>query len=138
MLMHVLSHGTINIDPNNPHGEPIVDYRSLSNPVDLDLLVEHVKFMRKFILESGNFDEYGPVETSRGPDVKTDEQIKEFIRQGVTPTNYHPVATTSKMPREWGGVVDEEMRVWGVKAYESWMRVLCLACRARRRSRVRI
>jgi len=116
MLMHVVSHGTININPANPHGEPVVDYRSLSNPIDLELLVEHVKFMRRFVLESGQFDEYKPVETSPGPDVKTDEDLKEFIRQSVTPTNYHPVATTSKMPREWGGVVDEELRVWGVKS----------------------
>lgn len=113
MSMHVVSHGTINIDPADPQNEPIVDYRALSNPVDLDIMVENIRFMRKF-MNSPALIEYGPQETSPGADVD-DEDLREWVRTVLIPTNFHPIATAAKKPKEMGGVVDEQLKVHGVE-----------------------
>ena len=113
MSMHVVSHGTINIDPADPHAEPIVDYRALSNPTDMEIMVENVRYMRRFMASEALADA-APVETSPGLDVEG-EELEAWIRSVLIPTNFHPVATAAKKPREKGGVVDEELLVHGVK-----------------------
>ncbi|KAF2843525.1 GMC oxidoreductase [Patellaria atrata CBS 101060] len=113
MSMHVVSHGTINIDPANPNAEPIVDYRALSNPVDLDIMAANIEFMRKY-MNSSDFAPYGPRETFPGTSV-TGEALREWIRQNLIPTNFHPIATAAKKPLEMGGVVGEDLRVHGTE-----------------------
>ncbi|PGH27490.1 hypothetical protein AJ80_00731 [Polytolypa hystricis UAMH7299] len=113
MSMHVVSHGTINIDPGNPQAEPIVDYRALTNPIDLDIMAENINFMRKY-MASPDFAQYSPTETSPGADV-TGEALKDWIRRTIIPTNFHPIATAAKKPREKGGVVDENLLVHGTE-----------------------
>ncbi|KAF2473723.1 alcohol oxidase [Lindgomyces ingoldianus] len=113
MSMHVVSHGTINIDPANPDAEPIVDYRALSNPIDLDIMVENIRYMRKF-MNSSAFAASRPTETGPGINVEGNE-LKEWIKSVLIPTNFHPIATAAKKPKEMGGVVDEELRVHGTK-----------------------
>ncbi|KAF2788865.1 GMC oxidoreductase [Melanomma pulvis-pyrius CBS 109.77] len=113
MSMHVVSHGTINIDPENPDAEPIVDYRALSNPIDMDIMVENIRYMRKF-LKSEEFAPWKPTETAPGIEIEG-EELREWIRKVLIPTNFHPIATAAKMPKEMGGVVDEQLRVHGTK-----------------------
>ncbi|SPO04020.1 related to alcohol oxidase [Cephalotrichum gorgonifer] len=113
MSMHIVSHGTINIDPANPTGEPIVDYRALSNPIDMDIMVENIRYMRKY-MGSPELEAYGPMETIPGIEVEG-EGLEDWIRSVIIPTNFHPVATAAKKPLEKGGVVDEELLVHGVK-----------------------
>lgn len=113
MSMHVVSHGTINIDPASPHSEPIVDYRALSNPTDMEIMVENVRYMRKF-MASEDFEGAQPVETIPGSDIEG-EDLEAWIRSVLIPTNFHPIATAAKKPKEKGGVVDEELLVHGVK-----------------------
>jgi len=43
----------------------------------------------------------------------TTEEIEEFVRQRVN-TLYHPTSTARMARREDGGVVDEELKVYGV------------------------
>lgn len=113
MSMHVVSHGVININPTDLDGSPIVDYRALSNPIDLDIMVENIEYMRKF-MASAELAPYRPQETSPGAAV-TGEALREWIRRVLIPTNFHPVATAAKKPLEMGGVVDEELRVHGTE-----------------------
>jgi len=44
----------------------------------------------------------------------TTEEIEEFVRQRVN-TLYHPTSTARMARREDGGVVDEELKVYGVQ-----------------------
>ena len=113
MSEHIVSHGTVNIDPANPDAEPIVDYRALSNPIDLDIMVENIRYMRKYF-QTKDFAPWNPTETVPGINVEG-EALREWIRQVLVPSNFHPVATASKKPRELGGVVDEELRVHGAR-----------------------
>lgn len=113
MSMHVVSHGTINIDPEDPTSEPIVDYRALSNPIDMEIMIENIRYMRRF-MSHPSLAPYAPLETSPGIDIEG-EELEEWVRRVLIPTNYHPVATAAKKPREKGGVVGEELLVHGVK-----------------------
>jgi len=108
-----VSVGSININPSNPDAEPIVDYRALSNPIDVDLMVEYIQFYRRF-LKSPDFAPYSPTAVNP-PDSLEGEGLKTWVRDNYVASTYHPVGTAGKKPREKGGVVDEELRVHGVK-----------------------
>jgi choline dehydrogenase len=112
--LHVLSHGTININPERPEAEPVVDYRALTNPADMDIMVEMVWWMRKY-MKSEDFAKYAPAETTPGANVVEYDDIAAWIRRQYTPTIYHPVGTAAKMPRELGGVVGEDLKVHGTE-----------------------
>ncbi|KAH0317620.1 hypothetical protein KCU84_g12895, partial [Aureobasidium melanogenum] len=57
----------------------------------------------------------GIVETFPGGNVLTDAEIEEAIRNAATSSWQHPSSTTAMMKRDWGGVVDAELRVYGTK-----------------------
>lgn len=110
---HVTSIGTINIDPANPNGEPIVDYRALSNPLDIDMMVEHIRFCRRYI-RSPDFAQYSPRFLSPQEDLEG-EGLRQWVRDNYVASEYHPIGTASKKPKRLGGVVDEELFVYGTK-----------------------
>ncbi|SPO02312.1 related to alcohol oxidase [Cephalotrichum gorgonifer] len=112
--VHPVSRGTVSLNATDPEGEVIVDYRAGSNPLDIDIMVELVKFFRRYIT-GGDLEAYGAQEVSPGADVGTDEELAAWARGTIIPSVYHPVGTAAKMPREWGGVVDEELLVYGVE-----------------------
>jgi len=113
-ILHTLSHGTVNINPSNPQSEPIVDYRALSNPADMAIMLEEIRFMRRF-MASPDFAASVPVEVSPGANVTSDADLAAWVRTVYTPTLYHPIGTAAKMPRELGGVVAEDLLVHGVE-----------------------
>ncbi|KAK5653302.1 hypothetical protein OQA88_8993 [Cercophora sp. LCS_1] len=111
--IHPVSRGTVLINPANPESEPIVDYRGASNPIDVDLAVESIKFLRR-IMNSGELAKHNATELSPGRRWDSDEKLREWVRRESVPSVYHPVGTAAMMRREWGGVVDGELRVYGV------------------------
>ncbi|KAI8316991.1 Dehydrogenase xptC [Colletotrichum sp. SAR11_240] len=116
VAMQSFSRGTININTTDPwNTEPVIDYRALSNPVEADFFVEAIKFLRRYNFETSLATEYEPVEYAPGPDVTSDEDLKAYIAGALSPTDYHPVGTSSMLPLELGGVVDQTLRVYGVK-----------------------
>ncbi|KAG7151863.1 Dehydrogenase xptC like protein [Verticillium longisporum] len=115
VFLHPLSRGTVHINTADPFfAQPRVDYRALSNPTDLDIQVEFVKFSRRYFLET-SLAEFGPVEVSPGANVTSDEALREALRGLISPTCFHPVGTAAMLPRELGGVVDEKLLVYGVE-----------------------
>ncbi|KAE9369971.1 GMC oxidoreductase [Stipitochalara longipes BDJ] len=114
VLLHPVSRGTVNINITHPDDtEPIVDYRTLSNPIDIDLIVEMIRFTRRYHFNT-SLSAYGPSEISPGSAVVSDEGLAESVRNGITPTEYHPSGTCAMLPLELGGVVDETLRVYGI------------------------
>jgi len=114
MHLHSLSHGSVNIDPSKPFSEPIVDYRALSNPTDLQIIMSNIRWLRKLMANEA-FTPYAPKETNPGANVDSDEDLGAWVRGVYIPTLYHPIGTAAKMPRELGGVVDEGLLVHGTK-----------------------
>lgn len=113
--MHPLSRGSVNINASNPNGDPVVDYRALTNPVDTRIEVLLLKAIRNYFSQQGEIQKLGPVEILPGMNVTTDADLERYVRDTVTPTQYHPVGTCAKMPLELGGVVDEELLVHGIQ-----------------------
>ena len=94
--------------------EPVVDYRALSNPLDLEILAEFVRFTRAYHYNT-SLAEYDPYEMLPGPEVTSDEDIAAYIRRSLSPSEYHPSGTAAMLPRALGGVVDEQLKVYGVR-----------------------
>ncbi|KAI1169588.1 GMC oxidoreductase [Nemania sp. FL0916] len=113
--LHPLSRGSVNINPSDPfNSEPIVDYRALTNPVDLDIMVEILRFTKRYYFET-RLRELAPRQVQPPASVEDPEDLKRFLRGNVNPSYFHPVGTCAMLPRELGGVVDEKLKVYGVR-----------------------
>ena len=53
-------------------------------------------------------------EVNPGPDVKTDDDIAVWLKKYLT-TVHHTAGSCSMLPRNKGGVVDNQLRVYGTK-----------------------
>ena len=123
VLCKCLSRGTIHISPDDDgieltgrgDVEPVLDYRSFSNPIDLDLVVELLKGTRQFMSSDAMMEAMDPVETSPGADMTDDEELKAWIASRISPSTGHPIGTASLAPRELGGVVGPNLIVYGVQ-----------------------
>jgi len=111
--LHPLSRGTVNIDPKSPQAEPVVDYRALANPMDAKVMADIMRFSRKYYLNEAN-QKWGAAEVQPGARVTSDEDMADYLARTLSPTEYHPAGTCAMMPLEMGGVVDEELKVYGV------------------------
>ncbi|KAJ0114872.1 hypothetical protein J7T55_004614 [Diaporthe amygdali] len=114
-LFKPFSRGTVNINSTDPLTNPIVDFRAATDPTDLDVAVALVRKARD-IMDAPSMRVLGPTElTPFGQDVQTDDEVKEAIRQTLTPSNGHECCTAAMMPRELGGVVDDQLKIYGVE-----------------------
>ncbi|KXX78386.1 Oxygen-dependent choline dehydrogenase [Madurella mycetomatis] len=113
IAFRIMSRGTVNINVTSPESAPVIDYRALTNPIDLDLMIAYVRFMRWHF--TTHFAEYNVTEVAPGAELQTDEQLAQFVVQEYSPTGFHPVGTAAKLPRALGGVVDEELVVYGTE-----------------------
>ncbi|QEY74494.1 GMC family oxidoreductase [Pseudomonas denitrificans (nom. rej.)] len=95
-----------------PGGDIEIDYNFLANEEDGRVLVEGVKLARK-ILAQPEFDSIRGAEMLPGPQVQTDEQLMEYLREYAA-TVFHPVGTC-KMGEDPQAVVDLRLRVHGLK-----------------------
>jgi choline dehydrogenase len=112
--MHTLSRGTVNLNISDPYdGEPIVDYRSLSNPVDSLINLALFNAIRKYFNLQGEIQKLKPVEVSPGVNI-TGEELVKWLDEKVNPSAFHPVGTCAMMPLELGGVVDGNLKVHGI------------------------
>lgn len=114
MLMHPFSRGSVHISSADPLAQPFIDLGIFSGPggkIDLEILVDAFKLARKFP-HTPSLRSIITHEVSPGKTVQTDEELKEYIKNHVS-TCYHTVGTCSMLPRDSGGVVDEELRVYG-------------------------
>jgi choline dehydrogenase-like flavoprotein len=124
--MHPFSRGSVHIKSSSPFEKPSVDPRYLSAPVDLDLHVLSMKYIRKLNTTTEPLasvtracikpDLSWDAKTSGTTTGQMDEQeaIKEWVRNGLQ-SMWHPVGTASMLRKEEGGVVDEKLIVYGTK-----------------------
>lgn len=115
ILNQPLSRGSVNINTTDPFGaSPVVDYRALSNPIEAKVLVEMVRWYRRYNFET-SLKSLGPVETAPGSEVESDEDIAAWLAESFNPSDYHPSGTAAMMPLDLGGVVDQTLSVYKVK-----------------------
>ncbi|KZT66041.1 GMC oxidoreductase [Daedalea quercina L-15889] len=110
-MNHCFSRGSIHSTSIDPHKEPEFDPRYFEQEVDLDIFTESVKYVRRLgevaPLKDITVNEYNP-----GPSVKDDAQVRDFIKKCMN-TTWHTSSACSMLPKEKGGVVDPELRVYG-------------------------
>lgn len=110
-LEHPFSRGSVRAASDSIFDAPIATPRFLANPLDLQLMVEAVKFSRT-VRETPAIQSLQPVEVLPGANVTSDAAIEEFIR-AYTATLYHPAGSCKMGLREEGGVVDTQLKVYG-------------------------
>jgi choline dehydrogenase-like flavoprotein len=110
-LLHPYSRGSVHIGSSDASASPIIDQRALDNEVDIKMMIDAVKFVRK-VGETGPLGAIGRSEVLPGSEVQSDEQIREWIKDSVQ-TMFHPIGTASMLPLEDGGVVDATLKVYG-------------------------
>jgi choline dehydrogenase-like flavoprotein len=116
ILLKPFSRGSIKINPADPLGDPIFDYRLWSNPLDKKMHIRMQTYIRKHFLESPAFKDLDIVEQDPAPGAVTDDAGWEdwLLNQNrLSASNGHSVGTAAMMPRELGGVVDNQLRVYG-------------------------
>lgn len=105
--------GIVFIDFVNLEVEFIVNYCGGINEIDLEIMVENVYFMRCYMIE-GELVQYDVIEMSLGLLYEIMEQLIFWVRGVMILLVYYLIGICVKMLCEWGGVVDEELFVYGV------------------------
>ncbi|KAF2165237.1 GMC oxidoreductase [Zasmidium cellare ATCC 36951] len=121
-LMHAFSRGSVHIKSSNVHDYPEIDPRYLSHPMDVELLA-HSLFHMKEVVKTPPLADFlkdasdGSGEKEFMPGLKpfsTLAEARELAKERQL-TMYHPTGTCAMLPREEGGVVDTELRVYGTE-----------------------
>ena len=113
-ILKPLSRGSIVINSTDPFAAPVINYNTFAHPVDLAIAVEALKINRA-LMASGPFQEVEAMETFPGAQIASDEEIAAAIPGFASSSWAHPVGTASMMKMEYGGVVDPQLRVYGVE-----------------------
>jgi len=112
-LQKGLSRGTIRAVSTDPFAFPAVDWRSFTNPLDFEMVVDAF-FTGRRLMKTPAMAELKPVEEDVTAKLTTREEIIEHIKLTMSPSLSHLSCSAPMMPRELGGVVDTSLRVYGV------------------------
>ncbi|KAL8369879.1 hypothetical protein RB595_000300 [Gaeumannomyces hyphopodioides] len=109
-----LSRGSVRIGSADPLAQPVLDFRTASDPADLDLAAalfdKHAQIMSAPAMRA-----LGPRLAAPFAAAATREELKRLLRANMSPSNAHSCCTAAMVPRAAGGVVDARMRVYGVQ-----------------------
>lgn len=109
-LMRPLSRGTTHITSADPFAPPNVDPRWLVHQFDYDVMILAMQVNQRIL----NTNAIQPLMPSYAdiPQDASPEVLGDILRRGIG-TEYHYSCTTAMLPRDLGGVVDGELRVYG-------------------------
>ncbi|KAI0743800.1 GMC oxidoreductase [Daedaleopsis nitida] len=111
-ILHPLSRGSVHIASGDPLIAPAIDPSFLSRQEDLDVLLAITKFALK-LTQTEPLSGAVRKLCSPTPDVAaSDDALVRHIKENYGCV-HHPVGTASMLPKEDGGVVDPELRVYG-------------------------
>ncbi|KAK4210072.1 oxygen-dependent choline dehydrogenase [Rhypophila decipiens] len=117
-----LSRGIVQINTTSPHprtNHPLVDYNAFTHPMDIELALLGFKLARRFLLNpNGTLAKtIQPVETFPGGGLDvSDEELRRLLKEEMLdPTSGNTCGTAAMMTEALGGVVDSQLRVYGVK-----------------------
>jgi choline dehydrogenase len=117
VLEHPFSRGSVHISSSDVNTYPTIDPKYLSHPADAEILSKIALHLQKVATTAplseklkGNGTVYQP-----GFYPLNEENAEDFVRENVQ-SEFHPIGTCAMLPRRKGGVVDEKLRVYGVKS----------------------
>lgn len=115
VLIKPTSRGTILLNPAQKYAEPILNYYSFANPVDVSNTMSSVKFSRRFNTESETMIRtFNATELVPGPAASSDAELETYVRNSTTASTAHISGTCALTPRKLGGVVGVDLLVFGV------------------------
>ncbi|WP_227369623.1 choline dehydrogenase [Halomonas sp. M20] len=112
--MRSMSRGRVRLTSRDPKAAPSILFNYMSHDRDWEEFRAAIRITREIIAQPA-MDEYRGREIAPGPDVQTDAQLDEFVRQNAE-TAYHPCGTC-KMGNKSDpmAVVDGAGRVHGLE-----------------------
>lgn len=112
-LQHPYSRGSVQASSASTFDAPTADAGFLRNPLDTLLLREGVHFARKLASQPSILS-LQPTEIVPGANVTSDADIDSFVKNSAS-SLFHPAGSCKMGKREEGGVVDAELKVYGVE-----------------------
>eukprot|EP00316_Scyphosphaera_apsteinii_P023312 CAMPEP_0119320326 /NCGR_PEP_ID=MMETSP1333-20130426/52130_1 /TAXON_ID=418940 /ORGANISM="Scyphosphaera apsteinii, Strain RCC1455" /LENGTH=577 /DNA_ID=CAMNT_0007327023 /DNA_START=162 /DNA_END=1898 /DNA_ORIENTATION=- len=111
------SQGRVRLQSDDPLAKPLLEDLYLSAPSEDDIatLREGIKMARK-LLRSSEFNEYRAAEAYPGEEVRSDEQIEQYIRDSVHSANALTSSCRMGAADDPMAVLDSQLRVRGVQA----------------------
>ncbi|KAH7917272.1 alcohol oxidase [Leucogyrophana mollusca] len=106
------SKGTVRLNSSDPRASPLIDPNYFSSSRDWAVMRQSIRFSLS-IKDQLLLQKY-PIFDVHVPSSESDEDIDAFIRKECQSTN-HYTSTCRMMPEEEEGVVDDRLRVHGVK-----------------------
>ncbi|KAH4019279.1 hypothetical protein HBI81_192500 [Parastagonospora nodorum] len=117
MLAHPFSRGSCHISPDLVR-QPEIKFNYLSHPLDVEILARHLRLIER-LFQKPTFAGMTKPNGKRLPrsfpyPISSLDDAKKILPINSA-TNYHPCGTCSMMREDLGGVVDERLRVYGIK-----------------------
>jgi len=114
-LLHPLSRGTVRLNLTDHLAQPLLDYRAGSNPVDFDMHLAQLRFLRG-LLDTPTMRQHGATEIGPGPTVAANDQaLRNYVKEQNYLSFFHPCCTAAMMPKPKGGVIGPDLKVHGAK-----------------------
>lgn len=118
LLSSPLSRGSVHIRSANPEDPPLIDPAYLSNPVDTEILAEHMLQIEKIAASeplSSRLLAQPLQHRDPAADLKGNlEHAKKYVRTSSI-SMWHPGGACAMLPVDAGGVVDSSLRVYGIE-----------------------
>lgn len=121
---HMFSRGSVHIGSSDALAQPVIDPNYMSHPLDAEMMARSILHARQLMrteplaskFKKGPDGDLMPMLGHHGDnhDPKTLEEAIDYVRWNAI-TCYHPIGTASMLPRDEGGVVDTNLKVYGTK-----------------------
>jgi choline dehydrogenase-like flavoprotein len=114
VLLKPFSRGSITIKSTSAFDDPVVDFATMRNPIDLAIFTEMIKAWRNLLL-TPSLQKMGPTPTTPPSNITSDADIKAFLKDNLQSSLWHPSGSAPMLKKELGGVVGTDLLVYGTK-----------------------
>ncbi|KAJ7698127.1 alcohol oxidase [Mycena rosella] len=111
MQVHPFSRGSVHIGSSDPLAAPIINPHYFEVPFEVDIYVKALQWTQRWFTSK---TVGGAVHLPAASDVKTDAQWDTYVRTHTQSVN-HPIGTSAMVPLSMGGVVDSNLKVYGLQ-----------------------
>lgn len=116
ILSQPLSRGSVHVRSKYPSAQPTIDPNYLSHPIDIEIMAHHVLRTKKIagLSPFNNLLEKPLAHRDPAADFTDLEAAKAYAR-GNAISMWHLGGTCAMLPKERAGVVDTQLKVYGVE-----------------------
>jgi len=119
-ILHPKSIGEISLSTSDPFESPLINPNYLENDGDVKLFMHGIRLSHRIITESKSFVEFKPEFASNDTIYGNhhpfmSDAYLDFAIRHMAATVYHPTSTCRIAKDEQNGVVDKDLKVFGVR-----------------------